>query len=311
MSTAALIALWLTAGVALPIDEGQAPGERRISVIIEATSESDADDENSIPVGDTNVAQGGDSDTDVRVLGKVVVVGPDGVRREINFSRLRSGNALELPKKLQILLGSGVQESGETVEDRYVIGVSAAPANALLRRHLQLSDRGLLITAVMDESSADAAGLQEGDLLLQANDHILNTVEQLVKVVRDSEGAAIRMHLLRDGEATEAILTPKLQKVTNASAPAMILHHKESPSVDILNRLLNRKFDDVLFRRIGPGLVIRKGSKLKTGDNVEESEFELKADVGASDELQRVRDEIEELRKQLAEIQGQLSDGEE
>jgi len=62
------------------------------------------------------------------------------------------------------------------------LGVALAPAHvaAKLRRAVGLPERtGLLVRAVVDGSPAARAGVQQGDLLVQAGDRILATVDDL------------------------------------------------------------------------------------------------------------------------------------
>ncbi len=66
---------------------------------------------------------------------------------------------------------------------------------------LPLSEQGLLITAVLPEAAAAQAGLRRGDILLRANEAMLDTPEDLQQVIREHEaGDEIELLVLRGDE---------------------------------------------------------------------------------------------------------------
>ena len=316
MTTLTSMVLWMAAGFTMADDDVnvdvnvKAPGKRVIRVTLQS-ADSGLENEDG---------------THVRVKGKIVVVGPDSVRREINLSDLQSGSVLDLPEKIRHVL-RGVHQAGDKDDEepseihiehehveRYVIGVSATAVNALLRRHLKLADRGLVITAVRADTPAAAAGLQEGDLLLAVDNHPLNTVPDLVDVVRKCEGATIALRLLRDGDEMLVHVAPVLQRVHADTAHSTNWHNEQAPSPEELRIAVKRGLNDVWFRRIGPGLIMMKGSKPDISRIQVGAEDDSGITVGASAaddtqaQMQQLRDEITDLKKQLAELRARLPD---
>src|SRR4249919_1720652 len=67
------------------------------------------------------------------------------------------------------------------------LGVTTQPTDADLRKGLNLTKDGLLVSQVARDSPADRAGLRKGDVILTYNSRSVTTPEQLRDQVRDTE----------------------------------------------------------------------------------------------------------------------------
>jgi serine protease Do len=90
------------------------------------------------------------------------------------------------------------------------LGVSAAPAPEVLRRHLALpAGMGLVVQFVAPKSPAEEAGLQQDDILQKLDDQLLINSEQLAVLVRSYKpGDEIKLSIIRDGQ--KKVVTVKL-----------------------------------------------------------------------------------------------------
>jgi len=129
------------------------------------------------------------------------VVDADGRLLGINTNRLGEGFYLALPAEAPLRERVDQLGRGESVR-RPRLGVAVAPAQVArrLRRSVGLPERdGLLVRGVEEGSPAARAGIQEGDLLVEAAGRPVTTADDLfdalaaggdafeVKVVRGSE----------------------------------------------------------------------------------------------------------------------------
>ncbi len=71
----------------------------------------------------------------------------------------------------------------------------------------------VLISHVQEDTPAEAAGLQAGDLILEVNGRPAGSFRTFADTVRSSGGASIRIAYARDGAVTEVDVTPVLREV--------------------------------------------------------------------------------------------------
>lgn len=153
-------------------------------------------------------------------------------------------------------------------QPRCMIGVICRQPEAALRQHLKLGQRGLLVTAVSAGLPADAAGIQEGDLLLRAGEKDLSSVQDLVDAVAAAGEKPLKILRLHQGEPVEAEVIPC--KATDqdafATLPAddqaerMAEFLKQLPITDAERKALQirpRGQIPMLQRVFGPALEIR------------------------------------------------------
>jgi serine protease Do len=98
--------------------------------------------------------------------------------------------------------------AGETVE-RPKLGVAVAPPHIArrLRRSVGLPDQpGVLVRGVQDDSPADKAGIERGDLIIGANGTPIEGIDDLYAAI-DAAGDELKLKTLRGADEREAKLT--------------------------------------------------------------------------------------------------------
>ncbi len=270
-----------------------------------------------------------DSPPKTSVKGRIVITGPDGKRQEYDLSEsLSDGFKINL-NDIPHLHG---QAHADDVEPRYLIGVMCEPADNLLRRHLKLSDSGLLASHVSEGLPAATAGIQQDDILLAVGEQKLNVVQDLIKVVTASEGNEITIELLRDGDRISVAVTPKKltgEELRDVLASLAILHQHDADSHgDGITSILSQIEDitggttspRVLLRSFGPGIRLddtdgpqQRQQILKLIHGVVERQNSRAAEASESSDddeqsLQVLRQQIEQLQKQIAKIKKQSGD---
>ena len=160
----------------------------------------------------------------ITTRGKIVVIGPDGVRKEYDLNDtegraviLQMDGGKDTLAELENLsaqnVGLAQAEEKPAVEERMVIGVVCDAADPLLRRHLKLDNSGLVVVSVSEAMPAAEAGVEVDDILISVNERKLTTREDLVEIVSASEGIPMQLNLLRDGEPKTMTVTPRKMAV--------------------------------------------------------------------------------------------------
>ncbi|QDU73551.1 zinc metallopeptidase RseP [Bremerella volcania] len=98
----------------------------------------------------------------------------------------------------------------EPAAKKYWLGVQLAPTPEILKKHVErLKDGGAMVAGVAPESPAEKAGLKAGDHVLKVNDVTITSPEQMVDVVRDSDGKAMTVRVLRGLEIESVTVQPE------------------------------------------------------------------------------------------------------
>jgi len=275
-----------------------------------------------INVNSLSTSDGEESDEESVVTGRIVIVGPDGEKKEYDLND-------KLPDGFEKLIVPGIKgdsrmsflfKSDEAAEERLMIGVGCEPASDVLRRHLHLGDTGLVVTQVSEKLPAAAAGIGSGDILLSVGDSKLSTLEDLVKIVTASEGKSLSFQVMKDGEKEEVAITPAK---TTASVATMgfpkgleqiFLSDDTGVDLDInmeeIQDKLQNSQGNFIIRRLGPGIRMRGNFEEEMDIDIDEiiegavEEIELLdlADVGTAD----LKVEMEKLKKRLATMEKKL-----
>jgi membrane-associated protease RseP (regulator of RpoE activity) len=88
---------------------------------------------------------------------------------------------------------------------------NAEAARPQLGVRVEVSDTGLVVTAVGDGSGADAAGIEVGDMITSIAGEQVSTAEDAARIVeRLDEGEAVDVEYLRDGESHNTKVEPDL-----------------------------------------------------------------------------------------------------
>lgn len=103
------------------------------------------------------------------------------------------------------------QQLSAPVASSGYMGVVAGPVSEAVAAHfadLLPEGAGLLVTSVVPESPASAAGLQPNDILVRYGDTSLSSFEQLTELVRSSDaGTRIVLGIVRSGEPADVEVT--------------------------------------------------------------------------------------------------------
>lgn len=168
-------------------------------------------------------------DSKVKLNGKVILIGPDGEKKEFDINDPKTATFLLEIGGDKDAEGMSDSEDAETekgpaasedvkLEERFVIGVQCEDASEVLRAHLGIADKGVVINDVREETPADEAGLQKYDVVLKINDKELLSREDLINSVLESEGKKLELAIIRAGKPLFMEVTPIKMKVPVAAA---------------------------------------------------------------------------------------------
>ncbi|MFY9254839.1 MAG: PDZ domain-containing protein [Fuerstiella sp.] len=220
----------------------------------------------SVSVKSSSVSNGEGEDVKTEITGKMIIVGPDGKKTEINLGdKLPEG--IELPEGIKMHFSgkdgdksSVMMWNGLSKGPRYMIGVICEPADEVLRAHMELGDVGLVVTSISDEMPAAKAGIAQGDILLSIGDKKLTKVDDLVTAVTKSEGKPLEFYVLKKGKKSAVSVTPKEQTDEDAMK-AFAFEVDDDVIVELKNLENSGSLTDknIVFRRFGPGLRVENG----------------------------------------------------
>lgn len=136
------------------------------------------------------------------------VVDTSGGLVGINTHRLGGGFYLALPADTELKSRIDALAAGQAPTTRR-LGVALAPAKvaARLRRAVGLPEReGLLVRGVEENSPADKAGVREGDLIVAAGGELIQSVDDLHRVLSNS-GSTLEVSLVRGTDESNVTVT--------------------------------------------------------------------------------------------------------
>lgn len=306
------------------------------SVVVEIHSSSDSRSEDGEAPG-------------VKVRGRVVVIGPDGKRSEYDLNeeqihgfKVKIGEGSDVTKDLDRIIimdrksadkdpaGEEVRShSAEWVEERFVIGVQCEEADELLRTHLRLGTRGVVVLDVREGTPAAEGGLQKHDIIVSIGGLDVQSREDLTKAVLESEGKPLELSIIRTGEPQVVSVTARKMKVPIVLAPA-------ATDVEQLKELAGSAKGGVRLSLIHPGVML-DGVLPHDHEAINKMIEQLRKTAGeeaaraleqARDEkgqlnppqrhgqafdshqlhqsLKALQDQVRELQQQVTDLQGQL-----
>ncbi len=234
------------------------------------------------------------------VQGKVIVIGPDGERREFSFGRDHRHPAFHVRPPHMFRVGPagehGEVELGFAPADRqpegFIIGLNADPADETLRAQLGLGETGLTVRFVMEGAPAAKAGLQQHDVLIKVGEQDLTSLDVLLQAVRDSAGEPLTITYLRAGEQHTAELTPVKRMVVVRSARvedpqqlrAWIEDRVDGPAA------FEARIPDFRVQSVRPGVVL----ETRPEPNGRLNEL--------TEQINRLNDQVAELQKSVEEL---------
>jgi serine protease Do len=132
---------------------------------------------------------------------------------DAKLSIVRNGNDVTLPVTVGTL--SGDQASGRvgnSAQGSPTLGVGLQALTPNLRQQLQLPDnlKGAVIAEVQQGSTAEQAGLQQGDVIVGVGDKSVSSPAEATKEIRESlkSSQAVALRIVRDGQATFVVVSP-------------------------------------------------------------------------------------------------------
>ena len=136
--------------------------------------------------------------------------------------------------------GQGPMQLVDLLGPRRYIGVQLITLTPELRRHFGVpDDRGVMVSKVIEETPAETAGIEVGDVLVTADGSPIDTAGDVSKVLAGKEaGANVQIDLWRNGTRTALAVgfEEREPRMFNVKAPMMIrplmLHEHGDAPVD-------------------------------------------------------------------------------
>jgi membrane-associated protease RseP (regulator of RpoE activity) len=114
-------------------------------------------------------------------------------------------------------------------EEHYRIGVTLSGSDETLRRQLRLAEgEGLVVTDVVADSAATAAGIQKHDVLIVLDGKRLTTVEAINSQIQEIKEKSVELRLLRGGKEMTLAIAPRKQQEPTLSADNVVVWETES-----------------------------------------------------------------------------------
>lgn len=251
----------------------------------------------------------------ITTRGKIVVIGPDGVRKEYDLNDtegraviLQMDGGKDTLAELENLASQpgGIAQTDQkpAMEERMVIGVACEAADPLLRRHLKLDNAGLVVVSVSEAMPAAEAGVEVDDILLSVNERKLTTRQELVDIVTASEGLPLQLSLLRDGEPKTITVTPRKMTVPAEQMTELL----PNLMVDEEIRKLMENGDLQFGKLVHPGVIV-EGEVPSSPEGLQKMLQKLRIqarDVMPSRDQQGLADQLEEVRAEMKKLREEL-----
>jgi serine protease Do len=168
----------------------QLPEDHKGGVLISEVHEGGPSAQAGLHRGDVILHYGGNNVRDVNHLRNIVARTPVG--KQMDIVVLRNGEETTLSIELgerpsdEVLARGGQRGSPPSMEppDNVLAGISVEPLSAEKRRQLNLSEdvKGVLVTKVEPGSAAEAAGLQEGDLIQEVSREAIKNLDDYQRI---------------------------------------------------------------------------------------------------------------------------------
>jgi hypothetical protein len=111
----------------------------------------------------------------------------------------RQEPVLARPGEANVFTAAESQDAQQPLDQMW-IGVFCEPVPELARKQLKIPG-GLAVMLIWDNSPAAKAGLQMHDVILKINGQVVKSCQSLGDAIEESDGDAIRLFVLRDGDA--------------------------------------------------------------------------------------------------------------
>jgi serine protease Do len=177
-------------------------------VLVSSVQKGSAAEKAGLRQGDVITAVNGSAVNDANELRNLVAATAPG--SDVTLTIVRDGREQQVKATLGELTengngagGQGEPEGGEQSEGGK-LGLNVAPLTPELASRLHLSEdkQGLVVTGVDPSGPAADAGLQQGDLIEQANRQPLKSVEDLRAAIQNAGERPVLLLVTRPGEGT-------------------------------------------------------------------------------------------------------------
>lgn len=152
----------------------------------------------------------GENGEPIQVGGDAQWVSADGEGKKVIVVKAGDGASAGGTAQRQMKVVARVHGEDEAdAAQRGWLGVSIGNVSDPLRAQLDLKDQGILVLNVVDESPADAAGLEANDILLSINGHpVASEVGGAVDLIKSfTPGAVLNVVVLRNGQQMTRTVT--------------------------------------------------------------------------------------------------------
>ncbi len=166
------------------------------------------------------------------------------------------GIGLSIPSQMAQTVIEQIMETG--MVKRGYLGVVLQPVDKDFASAIEFENQdGVLVAEVMKGSAADKAGLCQGDIILQCNDHPAKSVSKLRKeIAMLNPGTEISLQILRNKKKNVVKVTLGSLEVTEVSAELIqkIGVEIENLSPETASRLgYNNQAEGIVISRVKPG----------------------------------------------------------
>jgi serine protease Do len=167
-----------------------------------------------LKIGDVITAINGNNVDDVNAFRLQIAGFSPGTTVHLKIARI--GQNLEVPVTLAEFNMEQAEKEGEPSnipgggEKGAMSGLSVQALNSDVRRQLQLPEgtTGVIITDVDADSPAAAAGLEQGDVIVQVNHKPVNTVADFNSAIKSGGSRESTLLLVKRGPGTQFVVVP-------------------------------------------------------------------------------------------------------
>lgn len=179
-------------------------------VVVSSVQKDGAAERAGVKQGDVITAINGNAVNDANELRNLIAGTQPGA--EVTLTIMRDGREQQIKASLGELTESGNAErgdsgkgdGGEEQNEGGKLGINVSPITPEIAARLRLPEdkQGLVITGVDPSGPASDAGLQQGDLIEQANRQPVKSIEDLRAAIRDAGDRPLLLLITRPGQGT-------------------------------------------------------------------------------------------------------------
>ena len=252
---------------------------------------------------------------DLKTLGEML----DAVSGQpVKIKVLRGGKTMELdatpqkPELAHVRLRTYLSDAGDglavVAQDAYRIGVTLAEADDTLRAHLRLAaGEGLVVTDVVAESAAAAAGILQNDVLVVLDGKRLTTVEAVNAQVQELKDKSVELRLLRGGkEVALPIAARKTQEAAFVDKPITFWDTKSCQRCHA-NPHVDQSHAHAAWRLNANKSVWTDGSTVRLWGHILDTAPTQTAPAAPQEQINALKSQLAEMQKTLSALEAALA----